>query len=243
MRTEIYVQARMGSTRLPGKILKPIMDKPMLHYLVERLKRVTKANASVILTSTNVSDDVVVEFCEQENIPFFRGSENDVLARYYAAAFERKPDIIVRLTADCPLLEPEIIDSAIKTFKKESKCDYVSTLLDKRTLPRGLDVEVFSYKALEKTFQEAIKPEEREHVTPYIYWHPELFKLKSIKYPKDYSQYRLTVDTKEDFLLIEKIYEILYPVKPNFNFQDVIDLLEHQPALVLINAHIQQKAL
>lgn len=242
MKIEVFVQARMGSSRLPGKILRPIMDKPMLHFLMERLKRVTHTNDSVILTTTEEKDDAVVEFCEQDNIPFFRGSEEDVLARYYEAALERRPDIIVRMTADCPLLDPQIVDKVIEAFQKE-KCDYMSTITDKRMLPRGLDVEVFSYQALEKAFHHAQKPAEREHVTPYMYWHPELFQIRGFIYPKDCSQYRLTVDTLEDFQLVEKIYEILYPVKPNFTFEDVIDLLEHQPALALINAHIQQKAL
>lgn len=242
MRTEIYVQARMGSTRLPGKILKPIMGKPLLHYLIERLREVTHADASVILTTTEPTDDVVVELCKKENIDCFRGPENDVLARYYNAAMERHPDVIVRLTADCPLLDPTLVDKIIGVYRNElPKWEYVSTGYIKRTYPRGLDVEVFSFDALERAHKQAVDPAEREHVTLYMYRHPESFRLRSVEAPVNMSNYRLTVDTPEDFELIEKIYENLYPTNPKFILQDVIQLLQQHPEWPLVNAHIQQK--
>ncbi len=241
MRVEIFVQARMGSTRLPGKILQPVFGKPLLKYMVERLREVKNADEIVVLTTTEASDDIVEDFCQKEGVACFRGSENDVLERYYQAALQRRPDAIVRVTADCPLIDPEIVDAVIDAFKRESPAiDYISNSL-KRTYPRGLDVEIFSFEALKKAYQLAIKPEEREHVTVYLYRHPELFKLKNMAHHPSLSQYRWTVDTQEDFTLIRLILEHLYPDNPAFRLQDVLSLLKKYPEWNLINAHIEQK--
>ncbi|CUI16639.1 Acylneuraminate cytidylyltransferase [Candidatus Protochlamydia naegleriophila] len=241
MRVEIFVQARMGSTRLPGKILQPVFGKPLLKYIVERLREVKNADEIVVLTTTEASDDIVEDFCQKEGVACFRGSENDVLERYYQAALQRRPDAIVRVTADCPLIDPEIVDAVIDAFKRESPAiDYISNSL-KRTYPRGLDVEIFSFEALKKAYQLAIKPEEREHVTVYLYRHPELFKLKNMAHHPSLSQYRWTVDTQEDFTLIRLILEHLYPDNPTFRLQDVLNLLKKYPEWNLINAHIEQK--
>ncbi len=243
MRVEIFVQARMGSTRLPGKILQPVLGRPLLKYMVDRLREVQNADGIAILTTTESSDDIVEKFCQEEKIFCFRGSENDVLERYYQAALQRGPDAIVRVTADCPLIDPEIIDLVIDAFKKEFPAfDYISNSLE-RTYPRGLDVEIFSIKALKQAYQQAKKPEEREHVTVYLYRHPELFKLKNIAHHPSLSQYRWTVDTPEDFNLIRLILEHLYPNTPAFRLQDVLNLLKSYPEWNLINAHIEQKKL
>lgn len=243
MRTALLVQARMGSTRLPGKVLMPIMGKPLLHYLVERLRRVTKADSLAILTTHQPADDQIVRFCQKEGVDCYRGSEEDVLARYYGAAQELKIDAIVRITSDCPLIDPGLVDHVIDLYRNHaSEWDYVSTCCGKRSFPRGLDVEIFSYAALEQAFQKAQKPEEREHVTLYMYQSAGLFRVHNIESEKDLSRYRLTVDTPEDFELIRRIYEALYPVNPNFDLQDVMGLLNKHPDWVLLNAHVQQKS-
>jgi spore coat polysaccharide biosynthesis protein SpsF len=241
MKVEIFIQARMGSTRLPGKVLKPVLDKPLLFYLTERLARVKEADSFVILTSTKHEDDVIVAFCEKNEIPYFRGPEEDVLARYYHAALARHPDAIVRITADCPLIDPKSVDDVISTYKNEyPKWDYVSNSLQ-RTFPRGLDTELFSFDALEFAAKNAIDPSEREHVTMYMYNHPERFRLKNVASPINLSQHRWTVDTIEDFELIKLLIQELYPNKPYFQLQDILEVLKQHPEWQKINAHIEQK--
>ena len=243
MRTEIYVQARMGSTRLPGKVMKPVLGKPLLEYLIERLHRVKEADDCAILTTTNPRDDVLVNFCEKLGVACYRGPEEDVLERYYRVALERKPDAIVRITSDCPLIDPDEVDKVIRTFQESFPTyDYVSNSIE-RTYPRGLDAEIFSYNALEQAFYEAKAPFEREHVTPYIYNHPKLFRFKNVSANEILNSHRWTVDTEEDFMLIRLILESLYPGNPNFKMQDILNLLKLHPEWSLINAHIIQKAL
>lgn len=243
MRIEIFVQARMGSTRLPGKVLKKVSERPLLDYLMERLGQAREVYGVVILTSTQKADDVIECFCREKKIACYRGSEDDVLDRYYQAAFQRKPDGIVRVTADCPLVDPEVLDDVVREFKDNYPTfDYVSNSL-KRTFPRGLDVEVFSFQALEKAWREAKLPEEREHVTLYLYQHPELFSLKNVKHVPSLAQHRWTVDTLEDFALVSLILEHLYPSNPHFRLDDVVKLLKQHPAWVKLNAHIEQKSI
>jgi spore coat polysaccharide biosynthesis protein SpsF len=241
MQVEIYVQARMGSTRLPGKVLKPILGKPMLAFLIERLKQVKEADALAILTTNDPADDVIVDFCKQIGVLCYRGSQEDVLARYYAVALQRHPDAIVRITADCPLIDPDVVDLVIRTYRNLNY-DYISNSFV-TTYPRGLDTEIFSFKALERAFFEAHDPAEREHVTPYLYRHPEKFSLKNMASPQHFGHHRWTVDTPEDFLLIRYIFEHLYPTQPNFRLKDVLALLQAHPEWVKINSHIQQKTL
>lgn len=241
MRVEIYVQARIGSTRLPGKVLKPVLGKPLLFYLTERLARVKQADSFVILTSTKNEDDCIVAFCEKQGIPYFRGPEEDVLARYHQAAIARRPDAIVRITADCPLIDPASVDEVIAVYKNEfPQWDYVSNSLQ-RTFPRGLDTEIFSFEALDKAAHHATNQNEREHVTVYLYRHPELFHIKNVASPINLSQHRWTVDTVEDFQLIQLLLEELYPNNPHFHLQDVLKVLQRHPEWQKINAHIEQK--
>lgn len=243
LRTILIVQARMGSTRLPGKILKEILEKPLLSYQLERLRKVKKADVVVIATTTNPSDHAVVDFCHLEQIPLFRGSEDDVLDRYFQAAKSFGADVVVRVTGDCPLIDPKVIDQVIDFYiKNYPNYQYVTNTLE-RTFPRGLDVEVISFEALEKAAKEANLPREREHVTPYIYSHPDLFSLGSVTHISNESNHRWTVDTEEDFQLITKILTALYPTKPDFTMDDVLDLLKHHPEWSKINAHIEQKPL
>ncbi|MDB6081698.1 MAG: spsF [Chlamydiia bacterium] len=241
MRVEIFVQARMGSTRLPGKVLVKAAGKTLLEHLCERLQRVKEADSFSILTTTNAKDDVLEEFCKKNDLSCYRGPEDDVLTRFYQVAEKRRPDAIVRITADCPLIDPQIIDQVILEYKNGSY-DYVSNSLE-RTYPRGMDVEIFSYKTLQDTSTMAQSDEEREHVTLYMYRHPELFSLYNVSQKENSSQYRLTVDTTEDFQLIKLLLERLYPEKPNFSLQNIVDTLKRHPEWAKINAHIQQKPL
>jgi spore coat polysaccharide biosynthesis protein SpsF len=242
MGIEIFVQARMGSERLPGKVLKEVLHKPLLAYQIERLQRAREASAIVILTTTAPKDDPIVQLCATEQIDCFRGPENDVLSRYYLAAKKRKPEAIVRVTADCPLIDPEIVDLVIATYREAlPQWDYVSNSLI-RSFPRGLDVEIFSFAALEEVHRLANKESEREHVTPYIYHHPERYRLKNVAAHCDLSSHRWTVDTVEDFELINLLLAELYPTNPNFVMRDVLELCKKHPEWSLINRHIRQKS-
>ncbi|MBA3722722.1 MAG: glycosyltransferase family protein [Parachlamydiaceae bacterium] len=241
MKIEIYVQARMGSTRLPGKVMMPVLNKPLLGHLIERLWRVKEADAFAILTTNKPEDDEIVSFCKKEGIPCYRGSENDVLDRYHSLAVSRRPDAIVRITGDCPLIDPDIVDLVIRTYRDDKgKYDYVSNTLE-LTFPRGLDTEIFSYKALERAFRESKDPYEREHVTAFFYRHPELFKLKNVPSMELLSNFRWTVDTQEDYELVRLIIEHLSPIKPDFRLLDILQLFKQHPEWNLINAHIKQK--
>lgn len=241
LRVVIIVQARMGASRLPGKPLKKVLDKPLLSYLIERLKRVQLSKTIVIATSTRAKDRPIVELSEQENVAFVRGSEADVLSRYVKAAKKTFADVIVRITGDCPIIDPLIIDEAIESFLSHAPhVDYLSNTLE-RTYPRGMDVEVFTRRALEEAAKNGKTANEKEHVTLYIYKHPEKFKLISMESKKDLSFFRWTVDTEEDFELIRRILESLYPVNPNFGIKEIEHLMKAHPEWIAINQHVQQK--
>ncbi|MBL1198520.1 MAG: acylneuraminate cytidylyltransferase [Nostoc sp. GBBB01] len=239
MKTVIIVQARMTSTRLPGKVLKKVLHKPLLEYQIERLKRVKLADEIVIATTKNTKDLPIVELCDRLLIPYFRGSEEDVLARYYHTAKEHRADVVVRVTSDCPLIDPQLIDKVIQ-FYIEDKYDYVSNSLE-RSYPRGMDTEVFSFLALHQAFVEATAQPDREHVTPFIYMHPERYRLGNVVYSENQSLHRWTVDTADDFELIKRIIEALYPQIPKFSLEDCLDLLRQYPHWSLTNAHVEQK--
>ena len=237
MNTEIYVQARMGSTRLPGKTLKQISGKSLLEILLERLKHVTHASSVCVLTTQKKEDDAIHRVCDKEKVFCFRGPDEDVLSRYYLCAQKRKPDRIVRITGDCPLIDPAIVDRVIAAYSSEY--DYVSNTLT-RTYPRGMDVEVFSSAALEKAHSLAKTPSEREHVTLYMYQHPEVFRLLNVASEENSSHLRLTVDTQEDFEVVRRIFEHLYPKNSRFTLQDIINAVTAHPEWVT-NTRIQQK--
>lgn len=237
----IIIQARMGSTRLPGKVLKEILGKPLLGYQIDRLRRVKSVGEIVVATTNQPRDQQIIDFCRREKISCFLGSEKDVLERYYQTATSNNADVIVRITSDCPLIDPEIIDKVVGFFLEHSDTyDYVSNV-EKRSYPRGMDIEVFSYDALQKSARFANSPEEREHVTLYIRGHPDRFSIGSVANKKDLSKHRWTVDTEEDFQLIRQIIEALYPINPNFTMQDVLDLLHSHPKWIEINKNVQQK--
>lgn len=238
MRVHALIQARMGSRRLPEKILKPIQGKPMLERVIERVGRAKEVSDIAVITSDNTEDDAVVSLCRAKGVLSFRGSEEDVLDRFYQAAKEFQAEIIVRITADCPLIDPGVLDDLIVHFS-EKKPDYASNFL-KRTFPRGLDSEIMTFECLEAAWKEAVLPYHRAHATPYIYETPGRFRLSGLTALEDYSGYRLTVDTPEDLNFIQAIYGRFH--EPDFvSWRQVIDLLKKEPALLAINASIRQK--
>ena len=241
MRIVAIIQARMGSTRLPGKILKKVNGRPLLSYQLERLQQSNFISDLVIATTTDEKDDLIVEFCKKNNILWFRGSEEDVLARYYETAKTFNADAIVRITSDCPIIDVQVVNKTIQYFV-DNNFDYVSNTV-KRTYPRGLDTEVFTFAALEKAYKEAVMEREREHVTAYFYTNADVFKIGSVQNEVDYSKYRWTVDTEEDFQLIKNIIEKLYNENPKFTLHDTVKLMEANPDWFYINAHIEQKKL
>lgn len=242
MSTVIIVQARMASTRLPGKIMKKVLGKTLLEYQLERLSRVKQADQVVIATTDHGEEEPIVELCQRLGFSYFRGAEEDVLARYYGAATKFGAEVVVRITSDCPLIDPAVVDKVIGFYlAHQEEYDYVSNTFPELTYPRGMDTEVFAYKVLKEAYQEAKDQPEREHVTIFIKRRPERYRIKNLPYVKDYSHYRWTVDTPEDFALIEKMITALYPVNPHFTLEDCLLLMEEHPEWVKINAGIQQK--
>lgn len=235
----IIVQARMNSTRLFGKVMKNIEDKPMLWHIINRLRYCKMVDNIVVATSINKLDDIIEKFCKENNINYYRGSEEDVLDRYYQASKIFKANIIVRITSDCPLIDPKIVDLVIETHLK-SGADYTSNII-KRTFPRGLDTEVFNFDIFEKINKMAKEKYQREHVTIYFYENPSLFKLKNVENEKDLSYLRWAVDEKEDLLFVKEIYKRLYKNKEIFYMEDVLSILEKEPYLIKINENIKQK--
>lgn len=243
MKVAAIIQARMGSTRLPGKVLKKVLGKTLLEYQIERVKRAKAIDEIIIATTTKESDDQIVQLCQQLSIPYYRGSEEDVLSRYYEAATKFNVDVVVRLTSDCPIIDPNVIDKVVEHYlENKDRYDYVSNTLT-RTYPRGLDTEVMSYEVLKRVHEEAKELVYREHVTAYIYHHPDQFRLCNVSNEKDESKHRWTVDTEEDFILIKNILETLYSINPLFTLEDVIRILQDKPEWAEINAHIEQKKL
>lgn len=222
------LQARMSSSRLPGKMLKPILGKPLLSLLLERALKSRMINKVVVATSDHPSDNLIEELCRNADIPCFRGSLEDVLDRYYKAAlYFGKPDHIVRLTGDNPLLDPEITDKIIKYYL-DNNYDYVSNTAE-NNFPVGLDVSILSFQSLKLSWENAHLPYEREHVNPFILGHPEMFKIGLYREKVKYPSLRWTVDTEEDFKYVKNIFEALYPQNPNFGINDVINYLDKHP--------------
>lgn len=232
------VQARMGSTRLPEKTMKNILGKPMLAHLIERLKRAQLIDEIIIATTAEERDKPIMTLARQYGVKCFAGSEEDVLDRYFQAATKYRAEIIVRITSDCPLMDPKVVNKVIETFLSGTY-DYVSNTIN-TTYPDGLDVEVFSYQALKKAWSEAKKPSEREHVTSYIWNHPEIFRIVNVSHEKNFSYMRWSVDTENDLKFVREIYERLYKEDSIFYMQDILRLLEKYPALLEINKDLKR---
>ncbi|MCG2717784.1 MAG: glycosyltransferase family protein [Nanoarchaeota archaeon] len=230
------IQTRMGSTRLPGKILKEVLGEPLLWHLCERLKFSEFIDEVIILTTEKKSDDPIVDFCKVNKLKYFRGSEYDVLDRHYQAAKKFKVDVIVRITSDCPLIDPQVTDRVIKYYlDNKGKFDYVSNC-HPATYPDGLDTEVISFDILEEAWKNAKKPYEREHVTPYIWDNPEIFRIGNVEYKKDVSmEERWTLDYEEDYQFIKIVYKNLYEEGQIFSMGDILQLLKESPEIKKIN--------
>lgn len=237
MRTVAIIQARMASTRLPGKILLDLAGRPLLERVVLRAKKARQVDMVVVATTESPGDDKTVEECRRMGVASFRGSEVDVLDRFYRAAGAFDAGAIVRLTADCPLLDPQVIDRVVGIFHS-GDFDYVSNTLEP-TYPDGLDTEVFSRAALEQAWREAALSSEREHVTPYIWKHPELFRLANVRNDPDLHEMRWTVDEPEDLELARRIYEN-FDAESVFAMQDIVALLQRNPALRGINSGFER---
>lgn len=232
------LQARFNSSRLPGKVLKPILGKAMLAHQIERLQQTHLLNKIIVATSTHSADDNIEKLCDSMGVECFRGQLNNVLDRYYQVAKIYQPEHIVRVTGDCPLIDSDIVDQVID-LHLHSNADYTSNC-NPPTLPDGLDVEVFNFAALKTAWLNSKKPSEKEHVTPYIRNNHHLFQLQNFNYPQDLSQYRWTVDEPEDFELINIIYQELYPKNPYFKLNDILKLLKIKPELSNINQNFER---
>ena len=240
MRIAAIIQARMGSTRLPGKVLADLAGQPMLARVVNRTARAKTLDKVVVATTTDSADAVIADLCAQNCWPFFRGDRDDVLDRYCQAAKAHGAEVVVRITSDCPFIDPEIIDRVVRVFLEKNP-DYASNTL-KRTYPRGLDVEVVTLVSLIRACHECSDPYQRVHVTPYICQNPHLFQIISVTSEADYSDHRWTVDTPEDLEFARAVYLQLSD-KDAFTWRDVLNILAEEPALKKINRYTQQKSI
>lgn len=229
------VQARAGSTRLPGKVLRPILGRPMLARVIERLRLSETLHRIVVATTDLPQDDAVARIATEMGVGVFRGDEADVLSRYVDAAREFQADVIVRVTADCPLIDAQVLDQIVSTYlARVAELDYVSNTI-KRTYPRGLDVEVFPWRTLDRLDRVSRSAAEREHVTLHVLHHPECYRIAQVRHPLDHSAHYWTVDTEQDFQLATAVYEVLYPAQPRFGWTDVLRVFEARPELFEIN--------
>lgn len=240
MKKVAIIQARMTSTRLPGKILMDLAGQPMLAQQLSRLRQCHMLDELVVATTTNATDDPVVKLARREGIRYFRGSEDDIVSRYIGAACEAAAEVVVRLTADCPLIDAEVVDLAVSELVSHAEsCDYAGNVL-KRTYPRGLDVEAFSLWALEECDRHAKSPLSREHVTLVIRQEkPELFRCRSVVDSEDNSDLRWTVDTQTDLDLVRAIYERLDMPRTRRTYRDIVSFVRSRPELMAMNNGIE----
>ena len=233
------LQARVSSSRLPNKVLAPILGEPMLARQIERLHRAITLDQLVVATSDTPSDDPLEKLCATLGVACHRGSLNDVLARFHETYLAYGPaDHVVRLTGDCPLADPAVIDLVVRQHLATC-ADYTANAIQP-TWPDGLDVEVMRADILERAFAEAQLPSEREHVTPYIHKHPEWFRIEHVKGEGDLSALRWTVDEPADLAFVTEVYAALYPQNPTFDTAAILSLLERQPELASLNDQFQR---
>jgi spore coat polysaccharide biosynthesis protein SpsF len=231
----------MGSTRLPGKVLFPLAGRPVLAQVVERLQRCRTADTVIVATSIRPENDVIAAWARALGVPCVRGSEEDTLGRFHLAAVEHGLDVVVRVSADCPLVDPGLLDEMVERFRQLQRdgpcCDYLTNILQ-RTFPRGLEVEIFTMEALVRCHQEDNDPGSREGVTVYILTHQDQFRLANFAGPSDESRHRWTLDTADDYALLSRIYDALNPAQPTFGYRDVLELLAVHPSWCSLNAHV-----
>jgi spore coat polysaccharide biosynthesis protein SpsF len=243
-KTVAIIQARMSSSRLPGKVLKEAGGRPLLERMVERVNRSVRVDEALVATTTDPSDDAIVDFCAARKTPSFRGDLMDVLDRYYQAALSHQAEIVVRLTGDCPFIDPVLVDETIEALLRAG-ADFACNRLPPpmtRTYPIGLDVEVCTFKALETAWKNASEKHEREHVMPYLYEVPGRFKVVKIDYPSDYGKLRWTVDTAQDLEFVRAVYTAL-DNRNDFSWLDVLQLVQAHPEIAEINANVQHKTM
>lgn len=239
MKIICIIQARTTSTRLPNKVLLDLKGKTILQHIIERVEKSELIDSVVIATTINETDDKIEELCKNLGVDCFRGSENDVLSRYYECAKKYNPDYVIRVTSDCPCIDYKVLNKLIIKHLDENN-DYTSNSLE-RSFPHGLDCEIFSFKLLEEANMNAIDNFEKEHVTPYMYKTRKDLKISQLIYDKDYSKIRITVDTKEDYELMTVLYDYLYLEDSYFDTEDIIDFFNKRPYLSKLNNNIVQK--
>ena len=227
------IQARISSTRLPGKILLPGYNKSLLMHMIERLKKSKLIKEIIIATTINKIDDLIVDLCKKNKIKYFRGNPTNLLDRYYKCAKKYKVENILRVTSDCPLMDSDLVDKVIKKYFL-LKSDYMSNV-HPPTFPDGFDIEVFNFKALKKTFSKAKKNYEKEHVTPYMWDNNKNFKVDNYlnKGENSYNKFRLTMDYKEDYYLISKIFNSLYPKDKYFKLSKILNFLKRNNKILI----------
>lgn len=241
LRTVAIIQARLGSTRLPRKVLFDICGKPMLARVVERVQMATAADEVVIATSIDQQDNQIESLCNANGWSCYRGSRDDVLDRFYRTACAFDADYVIRVSADCPLIDPGITDRVARAvIESGGAYDYAANMLPPRTFPRGVDVEAFTIQALRSSWQDARDDSCREHVTPWIYRNPDRFRICQVEHESDESSFRWTVDTDEDLAVVRLIHEHL--ATEDFRWTDVVDLCRRNPHWTAVNAHVQQRA-
>lgn len=254
------IQGRMSSSRLPGKILADIAGQPMLQRVFIRTSRAATVTETIFATTADPSDEPVAEYCDFSGIPFTRGNLYDVLDRYYQTAKQAKADVVVRVTADCPVIDPELIDDVVRTLMEAERLDFVANRLPppyRRTYPIGLDVEACTFDVLEKAWKDGKEPQHREHVMPYFYEGVELstvsrrlstgvsprrFRVALLNHTADFGDYRWTVDTPEDLEFIRQVYHRFHG-RDDFSWKDVLELVHNEPGLIQINAGVKHKTL
>jgi spore coat polysaccharide biosynthesis protein SpsF len=232
------IQARIRSTRLPGKVLLPLAGESVLAHVVRRVKKVSDVSEVVVATSVNTADAIISDACKKLDVRVFRGSEQDVLDRYYQASVPLHPDHVVRVTADCPMIDPQVIDTVIGRHL-EAGADYTSNTVTP-TYPDGEDVEIFTMGALEKAWKFARLISEREHVTPYMRNNPQLFKLLNVACATDMSSQRWTIDEERDYLFLQEVFNTLYPVNSLFSMSDVVNFIKRNPQIEAMNSGISR---
>lgn len=238
MKVVAIIQARMGSTRLPGKVMMDLAGEPMLVRVVNRTRRAAAVNGTIVATTTDSSDEVIAELCDQRGYPCFRGDSDDVLDRYYQAALKYEADTVLRVTSDNPLVDPGVIDCVVGAFAAATP-DCASNDLPPRTYPLGLGVEVVSMDALRRAWSEGRDAASREHVTYYIIEHPALFRLLAVRNTTDCSALRWTVDTFEDLAFVRKIYD--HFGHDRFSWQEALELVSAHPGWRELNRNVRQK--
>jgi spore coat polysaccharide biosynthesis protein SpsF len=240
-KTAVIVEARMSSTRLPGKVLLPAAGKPLLEHQIERLRQVRHLDEIVVATTVNRADDRIAELAKNLGASFYRGSEEDVLGRVFDAARTFGVDVIVEIPSDRPLVDAQVVELCIEQYSA-TDADYVANNLEP-SYPLGMDVQVFATDLLEEIAKLTQDGADREHVSLYIYSHPEKYRLLNVKAPPEQArpELRLTIDTEEDYRVVRAIFEALYPRKNDFGLSDILTFLDQHPDIAAINAKVKQK--